>query len=295
MKNRNIVMLLSFPIVIMACRGKTSAQDVETKQVVVEQNVDNAVWLKGKLVIGHEIRTFMAEGDSVIHWIVDENGSLIQEYNKLNGGQSKIGEPIWAELKIRDTEKIGDGFAREYASVYQVEEVGALSSLDKRKMLKILTWKDYAFEVATSENELVIKPKGLTDVERQEKHDIIGYSMTNAEIGDLNADGYPEMFVYLTSHGSGSYGKLIGYSVNKGKSMSLVALPSVSDDPKISKGYMGHDHMKMAGDRFVLSFPIYKDSDTNANPTGGTREVRYQLAEGEAGRVLKVDKVVVDL
>lgn len=159
MKNRNIVMLLSFPIVIMACRGKTSAQDVETKQVVVEQNVDNAVWLKGKLVIGHEIRTFMAEGDSVIHWIVDENGSLIQEYNKLNGGQSKIGEPIWAELKIRDTEKIGDGFAREYASVYQVEEVGALSSLDKRKMLKILTWKDYAFEVATSENELVIKPK----------------------------------------------------------------------------------------------------------------------------------------
>lgn len=132
-------------------------------------------------------------------------------------------------------------------------------------------------------------------MERQEKHDIIGYSMTNAEIGDLNADGYPEMFVYLTSHGSGSYGKLIGYSVNKGKSMSLVALPSVSDDPKISKGYMGHDHMKMAGDRFVLSFPIYKDSDTNANPTGGTREVRYQLAEGEAGRVLKVDKVVVDL
>lgn len=292
MKNRDVVMLLFLSVAMMACQSKTSKQSAEPGQVAVEQNVDNAVWQKGKLVIGHEVRTFVAEGDSVAHWIVDKSGSLVQEYDRLTGKQSKAGELIWAELKVRDTGKKGDGFAREYASVYQVEEVGTLSSLDKRKMLNTLTWKNCTFEVATSGNELTITPQGLSEVNREEKHDITGYTVTNAEIGDLNVDGYPEVFVYLTSHGSGSYGRLIGYSVNNGKSMSLVALPSVSDDPKISKGYMGHDHMKMAGNRFVLSFPVYKDSDTNANPTGGTREVHYQLINGEAGRALKVDKVV---
>lgn len=291
MKNKNVIVLLSLSVALGACQSKTSTQSVKAGQVEVEQKVDKAVWLKGKLVIGHEIRTFMAEGDSVTHWIADKSGSLAQEYDKLTGKQPKAGEPVWAELKVCDTGKTGDGFAREYASVYQVEEVGTLSTLDKGKTLNTLTWKDYTFVVTTSGNELTITPKGLSEVNREEKHDIIGYSVTDVEAGDLNADGYPEVFVYLTSHGSGSYGRLIGYSVNNGKSMSLVAMPPVSDDPKISKGYMGHDQMKMAGNRFVLSFPIYKDSDTNAKPTGGTREVFYQLVDGEAGRVLKTDKV----
>jgi len=31
-------------------------------------------------------------------------------------------------------------------------------------------------------------------------------------------------------------------------------------------------------------FPIYKEGDTNANPTGGIRQIEYQLVDGEASR-----------
>lgn len=32
--------------------------------------------------------------------------------------------------------------------------------------------------------------------------------------------------------------------------------------------------------------------DTNAKPTGGMREIQYRLVPGEAGWILKVDRVV---
>ena len=39
-------------------------------------------------------------------------------------------------------------------------------------------------------------------------------------------------------------------------------------------------------------FPIYRETDTNAAPTGGTRQVQYRLVPGEATWLLKVDQVV---
>lgn len=40
-------------------------------------------------------------------------------------------------------------------------------------------------------------------------------TITNVEIEDLNADGYPEIYVYATSAGSGSHGSLIAYASNR--------------------------------------------------------------------------------
>lgn len=156
-----------------------------------------------------------------------------------------------------------------------------------------LTWTspDISFTIEVVEKTLSITPSGLSIVNRKEEHDVTGYSVVNAEIGDLNGDGYPEVFVYLTSHGSGSYGKLIGYSVNNGKSMSLVALPEVADDAQINEGYMGHDRMAIVYNVFTISFPTYREGDTNAAPTGKTRQVQYKLVDGEALRMLKVNSI----
>jgi hypothetical protein len=52
---------------------------------------------------------------------------------------------------------------------------------------------------------------------------------------------------------------------------------------------MGHDQFSVAGDRLVQRFPIYRDGDPNAAPTGGTRRIEYRLEAGEAGWVLRVD------
>lgn len=149
-----------------------------------------------------------------------------------------------------------------------------------------------SFKVNTKGDSLIIQPSGLSVSNETLYHDITGYTVVNAEIGDLNIDSYPELFVYLTSDGSGSYGKLIGYSVNNGKSVSQVYLPEISENDEVSKGYMGHDEMAIVENTFCQRFPIYKEGDSNANPTGGIRQIQYKLVDGESSRILKIDKVI---
>ena len=149
-----------------------------------------------------------------------------------------------------------------------------------------------SFKVNTKGDSLIIQPSGLSISNETLYHDITGYTVVNAEIGDLNIDSYPELFVYLTSDGSGSYGKLIGYSVNNGKSVSQVYLPDISENNEVSKGYMGHDEMAIVENTFCQRFPIYKEGDSNANPTGGIRQIQYKLVDGESSRILKIDKVI---
>ena len=150
---------------------------------------------------------------------------------------------------------------------------------------------DISFQVKVTGDSLYIIPSGLTVVNDTLRHDITGYSFVNAEIGDLNIDSYPEIFVYLSSEGSGSYGKLIGYSTNNGKSVSQVYLPEISENKEINEGYMGHDEMAIVESTFCQRFPVYKEGDSNAQPTGGMRQIQYKLVDGEAGRMLAVDKV----
>ncbi|WP_405371422.1 PliI family lysozyme inhibitor of I-type lysozyme [Phocaeicola sp.] len=149
-----------------------------------------------------------------------------------------------------------------------------------------------SFKINTKGDSLIIQPSGLSISNETLYHDITGYTVVNAEIGDLNIDSYPELFVYLTSDGSGSYGKLIGYSVNNGKSVSQVYLPDISENDEVSKGYMGHDEMAIVENTFCQRFPIYKEGDSNANPTGGIRQIQYKLVDGESSRILKIDKVI---
>lgn len=149
-----------------------------------------------------------------------------------------------------------------------------------------------SFKVSTMGDSLMVQPSGLSISNETLRHDITGYTVVNAEIGDLNIDGYPEVLVYLTSDGSGSYGKLIGYSVNNGKSVSQVYLPDISENNEVNKGYMGHDEMAIVENIFCQRFPIYEEGDSNANPTGKTRQIQYRMVDGETGRILQIDKVV---
>ena len=116
--------------------------------------------------------------------------------------------------------------------------------------------------------------------------------VVEAEVADLNVDGSPEIYVYVQSAGSGSYASLVAYSANKKKSLSQIHLPDLSENAKAAKGYMGHDEFRVLESTLVRRFPIYRDGDINAKPSGGTRQVQYKLAAGEAGWVLRVDRVV---
>jgi hypothetical protein len=117
-------------------------------------------------------------------------------------------------------------------------------------------------------------------------------TITSVEVEDLNADGYPEIYVYINSAGSGSYGSLIAYASNHNKSLSQIYLPPIADDPAVARGYMGHDEFAVGEGTLLRRFPLYRENDVNAGPTGGTRQLQYKLEAGEAGWVLRQDRSI---
>jgi uncharacterized protein len=183
--------------------------------------------------------------------------------------------------------------------IKELKEKYALSSIQDRSgstsngFDKVLKLEGITFHVqATNEgslNQLTITPSGLSIVNDVIKQEIDG-SVTGAEIADLNNDGSPEIYVYVTSAGSGSYGSLVAYASNNKKSLTGIYLPPLEDDKKNSVGYMGHDEFTVIESSFARRFPIYKKEDSNANPTGGMRQLQYKLVPGEATWQLKLVK-----
>lgn len=146
-----------------------------------------------------------------------------------------------------------------------------------------------SFQVTSEGNKLRIVPSGLKIDNSPIERDIDG-TVTGADIGDINVDRSPEIYVYIKN----AKGKtsLCAYSANKNKSLSEIYLPPFTDDPKLAKGYRGHDEIAMVEGIVALRFPIYKDNDTDDKPTGGWRQLQYKLTQGEASWVLKLDKVL---
>lgn len=136
---------------------------------------------------------------------------------------------------------------------------------------------------------LRIEPQGLQEVNEPVEQKIDG-TVTGAEVADLNGDKAPEIYIYVTSPGSGSYGSLVAYSSNHNLSMTEIYLPPLDPKSKEARGYMGHDRFKVQGHTLVRSFPVYKEGDPNCCPTGGERRLYYKLIPGEAGWILQLSK-----
>lgn len=161
----------------------------------------------------------------------------------------------------------------------------------KPRFTKKLSLNNISFEINLINKLLSIQPSGLNvDNTKVIKH--IEGTISNAEIDDLNGDGFPELLIYVTSDGSGSYGTAIGYSVNNGKSMSEIYMPNIADNPKANKGYMGHDEFAIVESSLCQRFPTYNPQDTNSNPTGKMRQIQYKLKVDENSKVFVVDKII---
>jgi len=160
---------------------------------------------------------------------------------------------------------------------------------------KTLSLQNISFDISStgegSIQQLTIQTNGLKGNEQTITVETDG-SVINAEIADLNSDAYPEVLIYTVSAGSGSYGNVIGYSVNGGKSISPIYFPDVSENPKANKGYMGHDEFAIVETTLIQRFQTYNEGDVNAQPTGTMREIHYKLVDGEASRKFVVDKIL---
>jgi len=157
------------------------------------------------------------------------------------------------------------------------------SAFNKTYILQNITFNVSSVQKGTNQDLLVI-PFGLSIENRSDTTEVDGI-VTNAEIEDLNFDGFPEILVYIER--SDGKGDVIGYSVNNGKSMSRVYFPPVEDDPKLSKGYAGHDEFTIVETYLSQRFPVYEDNQ----PTGKIRQIDYKLVDGEALRRFIVKNV----
>jgi hypothetical protein len=122
--------------------------------------------------------------------------------------------------------------------------------------------------------ELRVEKNGQEVVTNQQA---VEGTVEDAVATNLNNDDSPELLVFITDAGSGSYGQLLGYEFGK-QGRQALSLPELSG--AAAKGYQGHDTFKVEGQEVVRTFPVYLDADPNCCPSGGQRSVQYKLPAG---------------
>jgi hypothetical protein len=116
-------------------------------------------------------------------------------------------------------------------------------------------------------------PGGRTQRIERERNGTI----TRAWLADLGSDGRIELLVATTAEGSGSYGEIAVFTQD-GDTLAGVELAEPDDTQ--ADGYGGADVFEVADGHLYRSFPIHLPGDANAQPTGGTRRLRYDFAAG---------------
>ncbi len=158
---------------------------------------------------------------------------------------------------------------------------------------KTLSLQGISFQVQAtgegSQQQLTITPRGGKRQFKPITQTVDG-RVVGAEVADLNSNSLPELYVYVQSAGSGSYGQLVAYAVINSDQLSPIYLQELSGAS--AKGYQGHDEFSVVEGCLVRRFPIYKPGDSNAKATGGLRQICYKLQKGEASWLLRPTSVL---
>ncbi|WP_245877718.1 PliI family lysozyme inhibitor of I-type lysozyme [Spirosoma fluviale] len=104
-----------------------------------------------------------------------------------------------------------------------------------------------------------------------------------AEVADLDSNRFPELYVYTTTDGSGSFGRVYAWQFLPERKADIL-LPAWQT-PEVD-GYMGHDSLWIEQSRLFRKFPVYRAGDANVAPSGGYRLTRYQLKPSKNGFAL---------
>jgi hypothetical protein len=139
-----------------------------------------------------------------------------------------------------------------------------------------------------SANTVTVSTTGL-EIDNSAWSQEVDGTVTGAEVADLNADGSPEVYIYVQSSGADAKGSVIAYVANNRKSLSMAFVPPLSETPGAADGYRGQDEFAVLEGVLGRRFPIHDEAGA---PTGRIRQLQYTLNAGEAGWILKVDRVL---
>lgn len=164
----------------------------------------------------------------------------------------------------------------DWATVYATGQ-----AFDEKLELQGVTFRVQSVS-SGGESEVVLTPSGLTEVNEPIRASIRG-AITGAEVSDMNADGSPEVFVYVRPPGGEARGAFHAWSANRNKSLSEIYLPELAAEDAAMEGHEGKDEYAVVEGSFIRRFRI---------GGGKTRQLQYKLHAGEAGWVLKLDRKV---
>jgi hypothetical protein len=133
-----------------------------------------------------------------------------------------------------------------------------------------------------AENPLAIRPVGMESDARPIDVMVKGRVSFTA-VDDLNTDGFPDLILFLYSDSNATKGSVYCVISEGNKTLAPCFLPDISYDPKVNKGYKGHDKFALLEGSLLHQFPIYNAGDADDKPTGGERTLMYQVIKGENG------------
>lgn len=164
--------------------------------------------------------------------------------------------------------------------------------VDKTIFLKNLSLQNIFFEVRSIRTDsiplLTVTTVGLKHHAAPYITPLTDQEVMDAEIEDLNADGSPELLIYTSTPQRDKPVQVIGFSVNKMKSMSMIAMPDLRDNAEVFKEYRGHDECRILENRLMRRFPLAGKSK-EGYPI--YRFITYKMVEGEAMRRFEIESI----
>ena len=97
--------------------------------------------------------------------------------------------------------------------------------------------------------------------------------LTGAEVGDLDGNRLPELYLYSTDTNAGLAGRVYGWQFLPERLATIT--PSQWTAP--GTGYMGLDTLWTTKQVLCRQFPVYTINNTDARPTGTNRRICYRL------------------
>lgn len=132
------------------------------------------------------------------------------------------------------------------------------------------------------ENTLVVTASGFET--RNDTFQIaVAGLVTDAQLADLDKDGYPEVYAFARSTGSDSTAYVYGFSSFRNRSYGPVGVSELAAQKEMAEGFNGHGRFYFEDGVLMRSFPIYK----GGQPTGKWRVITYSLRQGEASFILE--------
>ena len=112
---------------------------------------------------------------------------------------------------------------------------------------------------------------------------------------DFDKDGTQELYLVTRSVSPEEFGTILGIYPGEGKSVGLIsyegATPYYMKEGEVYEGYRGHDRFQFQKGVLINTFPVYRDGDPDSSPTGGQRQVAYELVKGQTSMLLRPVKL----